>query len=1103
MQLRTYVVAALCFAGSVGCGSGSGPSPTSSQIIGPSGGTLTLADGTRIDVPAGALAQDTTITAAPVASDLPAAVGPEYQFGPEGQQFAVPVTVTLPYDATRLGDATSDDVAVFSAPAHTVDFADLPTVAVTADQVSATATHFSKHGAGVRARTPSASASTVVASPSQTIADGTSASTITVTVLNAKGRPVKGASVTLAATGTGNSVSQPGAVTDSAGVATGQIASTVAETKTITATINGTLALSQQPTVTFITGTPSAARSTVVAAPAAVAADGTSVSTITVTVRDSAGNPVEGATITLAATGASNTLVQPQTVTDAGGLATGTVASTRAETKTVTATVGGTLVLSAQPTVMFIAGPVDDAYSDVAVTPAMVTADGVSTSTITVTLRDANSNPIIGATVMLAATGSANTLTQPSAMTDSHGVATGSIASTRAGSKTITATVAGGAALGSQPTVTFVAGPPADAMSTVVASPTTLTADGIATSMITVTVRDATGNPVAAAPVTLSATGTGNSLNLLSSVTDGSGLATGTLASTVAESKVISATVSGSLMLSSRPAIIFAPGPIATAQSVITANPSMAVADGITLVTLSLTARDAHGNPVPAQPVAIAVSGTGNQLDASSGVTDASGGFSTTLSSTWAETKTVTATLGSTVLSMNVSFVAGPPVVAASSFTAAPTTLFADGVQTATLQVRLADAHGNPVAGQAVSLSSSGSSNMFSPASGATDVTGAFSSSFTSTRGEFKTVTVTAGSLTLTASIRFIAPACDGTFVFAESLPAGTNPGSVTGGDFNGDGNLDLAVSNFTDSTINVRLGNGDGTFQTASTFNAGRPASLTAVDVNGDGRLDLVAANFSGQVNVALGNGDGTFQAVATFPAGVSPGAVTVGDLNGDGNLDLATANRDGNDVSVLLGKGDGTFQPATEFAAGVSPLSVVAVDLNADGKLDLATANAGGNDVTVLLGNGDGTFQPALHASTGLSPYAVTSGDFNGDGKRDLATADNGSGTASVLLGNGDGTFQTARSTAAGTYPYSITAMDLDGDGRLDLATANYGSGNVSVLRGKGDGTMAAAINSVVGAGPLWVTSSDFNGDGKPDLAVANAVSNDVTVLLQTGCL
>src|SRR5439155_24866489 len=102
-------------------------------------------------------------------------------------------------------------------------------------------------------------------------------------------------------------------------------------------------------------------------------------------------------------------------------------------------------------------------------------------------------------------------------------------------------------------------------------------------------------------------------------------------------------------------------------------------------------------------------------------------------------------------------------------------------------------------------------------------------------------------------------------------------------------------------------------------------PASTVAIgDLNGDGKLDLAVTNLSTAVTVLLGNGDGSFGARIDYGAGNSPNSAAISDLNGDGRLDLAVSNQGSNSVSVLLGNGDGTFAAKTDYATGVQPLCV-----------------------------------------------------------------------------------------------------------------------------------------------------------------------------------
>jgi hypothetical protein len=184
----------------------------------------------------------------------------------------------------------------------------------------------------------SASQSTVSASPASTTAGG-APSTITVTVKDASGAAISGATVVLSATGTGNTVSQPAGLTDVNGVATGTLTSTVAAAKTVSAKANGT-AITQTATVTVTHGPVSASQSTVVAVPTSIVTGG-GTSTITVTAKDASGNPISGATVVLAQTGSMSVLTQPADTTNSSGVATGTLTATMQETTIVSATING------------------------------------------------------------------------------------------------------------------------------------------------------------------------------------------------------------------------------------------------------------------------------------------------------------------------------------------------------------------------------------------------------------------------------------------------------------------------------------------------------------------------------------------------------------------------------------------------------------------------------------------------------------------------------------------------------------------------------------------------------------------------------------------
>jgi hypothetical protein len=191
-----------------------------------------------------------------------------------------------------------------------------------------------------------------------------------------------------------------------------------------------------------------------------------------------------------------------------------------------------------------------------------------------------------------------------------------------------------------------------------------------------------------------------------------------------------------------------------------------------------------------------------------------------------------------------------------------------------------------------------------------------------------------------------------GTLTVYTSLPSSLSAAAdLVVADFNGDNQPDAAVAMASVPSI-VVLGRGDGTAQTpALSLNlAGAVTRLIAGDFNRDGKTDLAAGVSTlttgtsvATIQILLGNGDGTFQKTVSYPGTL----VTSGDFNGDGFTDLVTVDSFGNTV-ILLGNGDGTFQQGFAISAGV-PLAVA--DFNGDGRADILTANSDGS-ASILLG-------------------------------------------------------------------------------------------------------------------------------------------------------
>jgi RHS repeat-associated protein len=366
----------------------------------------------------------------------------------------------------------------------------------------------------------------------------------------------------------------------------------------------------------------------------------------------------------------------------------------------------------------------------------------------------------------------------------------------------------------------------------------------------------------------------------------------------------------------------------------------------------------------------------------------------------------------------------------------------------------------------------------------------------------------------------------------------------VARGDFDRDGNLDLAVTVFDrvagvlGNRLLVLLGNGDGTFQPPATLHTATDSEasllgLVARDLDGDGLIDLLLVdNVRSQLLFFRGDGNGGFASpLASSTAGRSH-VVQVADLDGDGILDAVVASLTVTNLTALRGNGDGTFQTpvvlrdATQIGSG----RIAVGDVNGDGAPDVVYGD--GSRLGTLLNANDGTgtlvAKPTRSIPTARSLYLA---DFDGDQKLDVAVAvspcswqnlEGGGGRrpspaygfpacVAMLPGNGDGTFVApANDHIAGlplggdnVYAEPIVA-DLDGNGTLDVLLppghdnreANY----VSVGLNTGDGSfrMAHWIASAAGTPPRPITTDvdgfysnallagDFTGDDVPDVVV-----------------
>ena len=300
----------------------------------------------------------------------------------------------------------------------------------------------------------------------------------------------------------------------------------------------------------------------------------------------------------------------------------------------------------------------------------------------------------------------------------------------------------------------------------------------------------------------------------------------------------------------------------------------------------------------------------------------------------------------------------------------------------------------------------------------------------------------------------------------------GSNPQpyAVGTGDFDGDGNLDLVVSDYSD--ILLFNGNGDGTFAAPqgvfSSYNLG---FLTVADFNGDGKPDVafVQGCCGSQFLLVLpGNGDGTFQSPVQTPVGFDSSFILPADFNGDGKADLAVTSQYG--VFVFVSNGDGTFQPpATVVSTDCCVTFWIATGNFGGGALDLLIAD-GSTHVSLYSGNGDGTFQPPVSFGLASSGAQVTTGDYDRDGNQDFAVV-SGYRTILVFLGLGNSRFQSPVAFPTTSNVSLLRSGDFLGNGLMDIA--GIGSDSAAMLVNSRLGAAVPPAVSVLIGSPIALTA------------------------------
>jgi hypothetical protein len=667
-------------------------------------------------------------------------------------------------------------------------------------------------------------------------------------------------------------------------------------------------------------------------------------------------------------------------------------------------------------------------------------------------------------------------------------------------------------------TVTFTPGVPNASTSSIIANPNTVVADGSATALVQVILRDSQSNLVANWPISLSGSGSNNVFGNPNLVSDANGMASTTLASTLVQNEQIQANSSGAFSIAT--SITFTVGPANYATSSFTASPTTQIADGTSLITTTLTLRDAQSRPINNALVTATASGSSTTVGSNSGHTNSSGVRMPTYRSTVAQNENATASASGLNFVTPLVFIAGPVSSAQSSITANPNNQISDGNSVINLTVTLADAQGNGIANVGTVFGSSGSSRLFAAHTVQTNNSGVSQNRLRSYFAGNNTIFAQAGNILLSTNANYTtrtaycagSPNYVGTTIGASGI-------AMLSADINHDGYPDIVTLNqgaFSTYLFNTVTGSFSAAHDTTITTGAGDIVTFAHGDFDGDTYEDIaVVLNVdSPGFTVFFGDGTGTFGDATdySFPDSDFRAAATA-DFNNDGYMDLALVDINGSvNVRVFMGANSRVLNGTDPVYLSDTSYRIITGDVNRDGNADFAVGLVG-TSLEVFLGGGDGSFGSGAAYANEIAFKDLSFGDFNGDGCLDIAAVGAPSSNAGnanaggvwILLNNGNGTFsETSHYLTTGTSNYSeeLAVYDANGDGKQDILFVSYVYGSnrtADLITGDGAGSFAYKNPYPFWPSNFGLLGEDFNHDKIQDIV---RVNSNIELLTYTTC-
>ncbi|WP_097491851.1 inverse autotransporter adhesin EaeX/Air [Escherichia coli] len=564
-------------------------------------------------------------------------------------------------------------------------------------------------------------------------ADGSTENTLRVRVTDAFGNTLGGQTVSV--TADNSATVTPTVITEPDGTVEISVTSQTAGVSTVTASINSS---SQSRNVTFVADVRTAKIADLVVIKDGSEADGSTANTLRARVTDAFGNTLGGQTVSVLADNGAT--VAPTVTTQPDGTVEISVTSQTAGTSTVTASINNS---SLSQNVTFIADVSTAQIASLEVTQDNAVADGAMANTLRVKVTDAFGNTLAGQTVSVLADNGATVA--PTVITGQDGTVEISVTSQTAGTSAVTATINSSS---QSRDVTFIADIRTAQIASLEVTQDNAVADGAMANTLQVRVTDANGNALAGQTVSVTA---GNGATVAPTVTT---QPDGTVEISVTSQTAGISAVTASINSSSQSRDVTFIADVRTAKiaelEIIRDN---AVADGSTANTLQVKVTDANNNTLAGQAVSVLA---GNSATVASTVTTKPDGtVEISVTSQTAGTSTVTASINSSSLSRNVTFVADVSTAKIADLVVIQDNSVADGAMANTLRMRVTDAFGNTLGGQTVSVTADNSAMVASTVITGPD--GTVEISVTSQTAGISIVTASINNSSLSRDVTFVA----------------------------------------------------------------------------------------------------------------------------------------------------------------------------------------------------------------------------------------------------------------------------------------------------------------------------------------------------------